>query len=60
MLYITVILIFMPAVAWDIRRVEKKRGDCLGICCCGEDTIICCKGAFLSEKQYAYSFGTKD
>ena len=57
MLYLTVNLIFMPAIVWETRRVEQKKGDCFGICCCNEDTILCCKGKFLSDKQKAYSFG---
>ena len=59
MLYSTVLLIFTPVIVWDTRRVENRKGDCLGICCCAEDTIVCFKGIFLSDKQSAYSFKDK-
>ena len=55
MLYVTVVLIFTPAMAWDTRRINAKRGDCCGICCCSEDTWICCRGYFLSDKQKTFS-----
>ena len=55
MLYVTVVLIFTPAMAWDTRRINAKRGDCCGICCCSEDTWICCRGYFLSDKQKIFS-----
>ena len=55
MLYVTVVLIFTPAMAWDTRRINAKRGDCCGLCCCAEDTWICCFGYFLSDKQKAFS-----
>lgn len=50
MLYITVIFIFVPAMIWDTKRVESKKADCMGLCCCTEDSTICCKGKFLSDK----------
>ena len=56
MLYVTVVLIFTPVMAWDTRRINAKRGDCCGLCCCAEDTWICCKGYFLSDKQKVFSF----
>ena len=58
MLYLTVLTIFTPVIAWDTRRITAKKGDCCGCCCCKEDTWICCDGYFLSDKQKEFS-GTK-
>lgn len=44
MLYISVLTIFLPVLVWDTRRTEKRWGDCCRLCCCAEDTWICCRG----------------
>ena len=50
MLYFTVLTIFTPIMAFDTRRVQRRKGDCHGLCCCSEDTLICCRGFWLSDK----------
>ena len=54
----------MAVVTWDTVRVGNKNKECCGICFCEEDSVICCNGFFLSEKQRKYSglagqFGAK-
>ena len=55
-LYFSTISIFAAFMVWDLKRQHKQRGDCCGACCCAEDTILCCRGACLTEKQKAYPF----
>ena len=50
MLYVTLLTIFTPVMVWDTKRIANKKGDCCRLCCCKEDSIICCKGYFLSDK----------
>jgi len=50
MLYFAFLTIFSPWFVNDLRRMQRKKGDCCGLCCCKEDTIICCRGRFLSKK----------
>lgn len=56
MLYLTVMTMFLCMVVWDTRRVEKKTGECCGICSaiCSETSIICCGGKCTSPKQKEY------
>jgi len=56
MLYLTSITVFSAFMVWELRRQSQKRGDCCGLCRCSEDTIICCKGRFLTEAQRSYPF----
>jgi len=49
MLYFTSISVFSAYMVWELRRQSSKKGDCCGLCMCKEDTIICCKGKFLTE-----------
>lgn len=42
MLYLTVLTIFTPVLAWDTRRIHARTGDCCWLCCCKEDSGICC------------------
>ena len=57
MLYLLVNTMFLAVVVWDTRRVEKRWGECCGLCgiLCKEDTILCCKGKLLAQKQRDYS-----
>ena len=50
-LYGAVLTIFLCIMAWDTRRINNKRTECCGLCCCKEDTVICCHGRYLSHKQ---------
>lgn len=56
MLYLTSISVFSAFMVWDIRRQAAQKGDCCGACRCKEDTIICCKGFFLTTAQKSYPF----
>ena len=38
-----------------MKRVEQRKGECCGLFCCKEDTLLCCKGYFLSPKQKKWS-----
>jgi predicted RND superfamily exporter protein len=54
-LYLACLTIFLCVVIWDTQRVKKKKGECCRLCMCNEDSVICCYGFFLSEKQKKYS-----
>ena len=54
-LYLSVLTIFVSIIAFDTKRIDNKKGECCGLCCCREDTKICCKGYFLSDKQKDFS-----
>jgi len=43
--------IFLCIIAWDTKRISSKKTECCGLCCCKEDTAICCHGRYLSNKQ---------
>ena len=49
-LYFAFLTIFSSLFLEDLRRLHRKKGDCFGICCCKEDSIICCRGALLTER----------
>ena len=55
MLYLLVMTLFLSVVVWDTRRVENKRRECCQACFCSEQSIICCRGKFLSKKQSDFS-----
>lgn len=57
MLYLTVMSVFLCVVIWDTERVSRKKGECCGLCglCCKENSLICCKGFFLSTKMKRFS-----
>ena len=55
LLYISVLTIFLPWIFWDTRRVAKHRRECCGLCFCREDSVLFCRGRFLSEPQQAFS-----
>ena len=55
-LYFSSLTIFTAFMVWDIKRQVDRKGDCCGACCCGENSIICCKGYFLTKKQKSYPF----
>lgn len=54
MLYLIVMTLFLAVVVWDTERVGKHKGECCGACCCKMDSVVCCKGFFLSDKQKRY------
>ena len=49
-LYIGFLTIFSPWFMYDMRRMHKLKGDCCGLCCCKETTVLCCRGYFLSRR----------
>ena len=59
-LYLSVFTIFLPLAYWDTYRVSKRRGECFGLCCCKEDSILFCRGKLLSKEQYEYSIGKQE
>ena len=50
MLYISFLTIFSPFFLNDLKRMHNRKGDCCGLCMCKTDTILCCKGYFLTTK----------
>ena len=48
MLYLIVITIFIPFYFWDTKRVANRSRECYGLCCCEEDSPLCCWGQCLS------------
>ena len=55
MLYCTVLTLFLCALVWDTQRVGNKKTECCRLFCCKEDSIIFCKGKFLSKTQRDFS-----
>lgn len=55
-LYLASMTIFSAALVWDMRRQINQIGDCCGLCRCKEDSIICCRGRLLSQKQREYPY----
>ena len=55
MLYLSFLTLFSPWFLEDLERMHKRKGDCFGMCCCKEDSILCCKGKFLSERNKKFS-----
>jgi len=54
-LYFSFLTIFSPYFINDLRKMHRRKGDCCGLCCCKEDTFICCYARFLSKKQRVFS-----
>ena len=52
--YLSMMTLFLAAVVWDTQRVSNFRKDCLGACCCAEDSIFFCKGKLVSQAQREY------
>lgn len=50
MLYLIVMTVFLCVVVWDTERVGRKKGECCGLCMCGMNNPMCCRGFFLSGK----------
>jgi Niemann-Pick C1 protein len=50
MLYGLVMTVFLAVVIWDTERVGRKRNECCGCFCCKQESVICCRGWFLSDK----------
>ena len=50
LLYISVLTILTAILYWDVKRIQKRKGECFGLFCCKEDSIIFCKGKFLTEQ----------
>ena len=49
-LYISFLTIFAPLFLEDLRRLHRKKNDCCGLCCCKEDSVICCRGTLLTKR----------
>ena len=49
-LYFAFMTIFAPIYINDLKRLFAKKGDCCGLCCCKTDTVLCCRGYFLTKK----------
>ena len=58
-LYFSFLTIFASWYIYDLRRLHERKGDCCGLCCCKEDTVLCCKGYFLSKRQKRFSADTE-
>ena len=54
MLYLAFITIFSAFVVSDMRRIHARKGDCCGLCCCRYDSVVCCRGHFLTSRQRAF------
>lgn len=49
-LYFGFLTIFSPWYVNDLRRMHNMKGDCCGLCFCAVDSILCCRGYFLTRK----------
>ena len=49
-LYFAILTLFLCSIAWDLKRTSAHKKECCGLCCCKEDTVICCRGYFLTDK----------
>lgn len=54
MLYLTQVTIFLCFVVWDSRRVSCRFHECCYLCFCKEDSVIFCKGKFMTPNQRAF------
>ena len=54
-IYFSFLTIFAPWFLEDMRRMHKRDPDCFGLFCCGEDSLFCCKGNFLTNRQRNFS-----
>ena len=48
-LYLSVLCIFLPCLYWDTIRISKHWKELCGLCFCKDDSILFCRGTFLSE-----------
>ena len=55
MLFSTCLTLFSCILVWDTKRVHRRHGDCCRLCCCKENSFICCRGKFLNTKQQKFS-----
>ena len=44
MLYISFLTLFSPWFLEDMTRMHSRKGDCFGLCCCKDDSVLFCKG----------------
>ena len=49
-LYFSFITIFASWYIYDLRRMHERKTDCCNLCCCKEESLICCRGYFLSKR----------
>ena len=49
MLYFSFLTIFSPWFVEDLRRQHARKVDCCGLFCCKENSILCCRGALLTD-----------
>ena len=54
-IYFSFLTIFAPWFLEDMRRMHKRDPDCCGLFCCEEDSLFCCKGKFLTNRQRNFS-----
>ena len=54
-LYIAFLTIYSPWFYEDFKRMHRLQGDCCGICCCKDDSILCCRGYFLTKRLREFS-----
>ena len=50
MLYFSFLTLFSPWFLEDMIRLHKRKGECFGLCCCREDSILFCRGGCLNKK----------
>ena len=55
MLYFSFLTIFSPWFLEDMQRMHQRKGDCFGLCCCKDDSILFCKGNLLNQRQRKFS-----
>ena len=48
-LYLCVLTLFLPVLYWDAERINTKKGEFCGLFSCKEDSILFCKGKFLTD-----------
>lgn len=54
MIYFSNMTLLLAVLVWDTRRVESLKKECFGLCCCKENSRLCCKGKLTSYKQRNY------
>ena len=55
LLYFSFLTIFSPYFLEDMIRMHERKGDCFGLCCCKEDSKLCCGGRFLNTRNKKFS-----
>ena len=48
-LYLCMLTLFLPVLYWDAERINTKKGEFCGLFSCKEDSILFCKGKFLTD-----------